>query len=128
MSAPSFNTTAQLLSVPWIVMGTYERSNGDVDSMTEIVEAPLDRPPYAEDCLGAAGARRVIKGSIFPATYLLDIKPGDRRAFVGAFRAYQMWVRARMAGKAVADLVPGTDYHVAYMEQEFKAWFFGRTN
>ena len=32
------------------------------------------------------------------------------------------------AGKAVAELVPGTDYHVAYMEQEFKAWLFGRTN
>lgn len=111
--------------VPFMVIGTYERASGDIDTVTEVVEAPMTRPPFPEDCIGAFNARRVVKASVFPATMFLDVEPRDRIAFAGAFRFYQLWSRARMVGKTIATVEPVVDYDPAYMAAEFEAWLRG---
>ena len=101
--------------------GTYERPNGDIDTVIDIVETPMSKPPYAEDTLGGHGAVRVVKASIFPATMFLDLKAVDQAGYSSAFRAYQLWSRARAVGKDVRDLQP-SDYDETYLDLEHRQW------
>lgn len=105
-----------------VVIGTYERPNGDIDTVIDIVEAPLCKPPFAEDTLGGFNAVRVVKAAIFPATLFLDLKKEARAGYAGAFRAYQMWSRARAVGKDAGDMVPHVDYDPIYLDLEHRRW------
>lgn len=102
-------------AVPYVVMATYERANGDIDTVIDIVlSSALELPPLAEDAPGSKDAVRVVKASIFPATMFLDLKAEDRAGYGSAFRAYQLWSRARAVNKAVSQLQP-SDFDQTYM-------------
>lgn len=107
--------------VPWIVMGTYERANGSVDSVCEVIEAPRNRGPLAEDSLGAAGAVRVICASVYPATRLLEIDRASRPSFAMAWFTYHRWAQAKALGKR-PDQLTEEDCSRIRMSSLYLAW------
>ena len=105
---------------PWIVQYSYSTTPGIGMFGLLVVQAPMHKPPRAEDLMPAGAT--LLREDTFPAMRFEDMSQGRREHYRAHYRAFLMWRKAHALGKAVADMAPWTDYDPCHLDENVERW------
>lgn len=105
---------------PWMVVVTYRDAAGNVAMVRQVVEGLLSEPPCATGYVPEGG--ELMRADIFPATRFEDMNDTGRARYRPEYRAFLMWRKAKALGKAVAQMVPWTEYDPILIDETVERW------